>query len=118
MNERFCRRYVLAILCPAAVIMLSIALAVSYGIRNQSGEGIQQVQITAAESLSQIAEPQFTVCNWQGHVAVFEKDVKTPVVVLETPVASLPEADQTALAEGIAVYDREILASILEDYGS
>ena len=49
---------------------------------------------------------------------MFEGAEPLPSTVLETPVASLPPADQEALEKGILVSSREELAGLLEDYGS
>ena len=62
--------------------------------------------------------PPYRVAVWQGRVAVFEGEESLPSTVLETPVASLPPADQQALERGIPVDSREELACLLEDYGS
>lgn len=62
--------------------------------------------------------PPYRVAVWQGRVAVFEGEEPLPFTVLETPVASLPPADQQALERGIPVSSREELACLLEDYGS
>ena len=58
------------------------------------------------------------IAVWQGRVAVFEGAEPLPSTVLETPVDSLPPADQQALERGIPVGSREELAGLLEDYGS
>ena len=120
MNDRICRKFVLAIFCPVAVMMLAAALLVTNSEKLQPRPPlISAAEIASAEeSEAVVPQPPFTVGSWQGHVAVFENEQEAPVMVLETSVASLPEADQIALAEGIAVYDQQMLASLLEDYGS
>lgn len=119
MNRQIRRRYILAILCPAALVMFAAAMLVSGTEKTEPPHTISPVEIASLEEPSvPVPQPLFTVGSWQGRVAVFEGQNPTPMMVLETPIASLPEADQGALAAGIAVYDRQILASMLEDYGS
>ena len=120
MNDRICRKFVLAIFCPVAVMMLAATLLVNNSEKLQPRTPlISAAEIASVEeSEAVVPQPPFTVGSWQGHVAVFESEHEAPVMVLETSVASLPEADQIALAEGIAVYDQQMLASLLEDYGS
>ena len=120
MNRQICRKYVLAFLCPATVMLLvAMHLASRAEAIEPTPQIIRPVEIASAEEPAvTVPHPAFTIGCWQGHVAVFENTDEIPVMVLETPVSSLPEADQTALAEGIAVYDQQMLASILEDYGS
>ncbi len=120
MNDGICRKFVLAIFCPVAVMMLAAALLVTNSEKSQPMPPLSSAAeiISAEESVAVVPQPPFTVRSWQGHVAVFENEHEAPVMVLETSVASLPEADQTALAEGIAVYNQQMLASLLEDYGS
>ena len=53
---------------------------------------------------------------WKGYVALFEKDASEPRQIFPCPVSALPEADQTALEEGILVRNPRDLEQILEDY--
>ncbi len=63
-------------------------------------------------------EAPWKVGIWQGYVAVFSGGKNAPDTVLEMPAAALPEADRTALEQGIPIHSREELAALLEDYGS
>lgn len=53
---------------------------------------------------------------WKGYVALFAKDAAEPSQIFPTQVASLPEADQKALEEGIVVRNDRDLQQLLEDY--
>ena len=84
------------------------------------GEGLPRQEGTASlpEEPAAAQVPPYRIAVWQGHVAVFEGAEPLPATVLETPAASLPQADRQALERGIPVYSREELACLLEDYGS
>ncbi len=54
--------------------------------------------------------------SWKGYVALFEQGQEEPKQIFPTSVESLPEADQSALAEGIIVRNQRDLNQLLEDY--
>jgi hypothetical protein len=60
----------------------------------------------------------YTVKEYEGHIGVFHNDDTVPYQEIDVDVASLPEADQTLLKDGIKVYSTEKLNSIIEDYES
>ena len=60
--------------------------------------------------------PLWLVMEYNGKVAVFSPGSVTPVQILETPVAVLPEADRQMLTEGIRAWSDEELQTLLEDY--
>jgi len=53
---------------------------------------------------------------WKGHIALFDEDAEEPRQIFPNKVASLPEADQQALAEGIVIRNDRDLQQLLEDY--
>ena len=53
---------------------------------------------------------------WKGYVALFAPGAAEPKQIFPTQVASLPQADQDALAEGILVRNERSLQALLEDY--
>ena len=55
---------------------------------------------------------------WNGKVAVFLPDIAEPERVYDTPLLSLPTAEQERLQSGIPVENRQQLRRLLEDYGS
>jgi hypothetical protein len=56
--------------------------------------------------------------TWKGYVAVFRPGKEEPWQIFPTPIAALPEADQTALENGIPVHSEKKLQQLLEDYTS
>ena len=62
------------------------------------------------------ADPLWLVMEYDGKVAVFSPGSVTPVQILDTPVAVLPEADRQMLSEGIRAWSDEELQTLLEDY--
>ena len=54
--------------------------------------------------------------TWKGYVALFEKDSREPKQIFPCPAASLPEADQASLAQGIPIRNQRDLQQVLEDY--
>ena len=54
--------------------------------------------------------------SWKGYVALFDQGKDEPRQIFPYPVASLPEADQKALEEGIVVRNDRDLQRLLEDY--
>ncbi len=54
--------------------------------------------------------------TWKGYVALFDKKMEEPRQIYPYLAASLPEADQTALENGIVIRSEKRLQEILEDY--
>ncbi|MEE0858545.1 MAG: hypothetical protein U0M12_03635 [Acutalibacteraceae bacterium] len=57
----------------------------------------------------------YVVREYDGMVAVFEKDNNTPLSVTDTYVSSLPDGDIVKLKEGIEVNSEDRLRRLLED---
>lgn len=62
--------------------------------------------------------PYAYVGEWEGRLAVFRTKSTAPEEVYDVFLASLPPAEQQALADGIPVYDEVELQGLLEDYTS
>lgn len=60
----------------------------------------------------------YTVKEYESGIGVFHNDDTTPIQKIDVDVASLPEADQELLKEGIKVYSVDRLNQIIEDYES
>lgn len=58
----------------------------------------------------------FLVGNHKGFIALWTDTASDPVCVYPYSVASLPQADQTRLNEGIYLESDEALSQLLEDY--
>ncbi len=56
--------------------------------------------------------------EWEGQVALFEKDADRPIEVYEITVRTLPEEEQERLRERILVNNDAELEKLLENYGS
>lgn len=53
---------------------------------------------------------------WKGYIALFDKGEEEPRQIFPVQAASLPQADQDALEEGIIVRNDKKLQQLLEDY--
>lgn len=51
-----------------------------------------------------------------GCTAIFDKEHRMVLSVLDTPLRTLPLEDRTRLMQGIPVYSEEELQQLLEDY--
>ncbi len=60
----------------------------------------------------------YIVSEYNGQIAVFINDDKTPVKIYDSYVSTLPQKDQVTLKEGIKVETQEELQLIIEDYTS
>ncbi len=60
----------------------------------------------------------FVVSEYQGNIAVFEKDNPSPVKITDVQIVDLPREDRELLKKGIKVNTKEELSNILEDYCS
>ncbi len=54
--------------------------------------------------------------SWKGYVALFREGQQEPAQIFPCPVDALPEADRTALEEGIIVRNERDLNRLLEDF--
>lgn len=53
---------------------------------------------------------------WKGYVALYEAGATEPMRIYPYAVASLPEADQAALEDGVIIRNSTQLEQALEDY--
>lgn len=60
----------------------------------------------------------YIVSEYNGQIAVFVNDDKTPVKIYDSYISTLPQKDQETLKEGIKVETQEELQLIIEDYTS
>jgi len=58
----------------------------------------------------------FLLGSFRGYVALWDEDDPDPKHIFPCPVASLPEADQKALEEGVYARSEMELNILLEDY--
>ena len=122
-----------ALLIATVVIIIIIVLAISYRNHNSSDPTSSQTESKQVYSTSNMVSSQesessqlpvsviperYVLKEYQGYIGVFEEGKDTPLKIIETEVALLPETDQAQLEEGIVVVGKEELARITEDYGS
>lgn len=60
----------------------------------------------------------FVVSEYQGNIAIFEKNKPSPIKVTDVQIIDLPKQDRELLKKGIQVNTKEELSNILEDYCS
>lgn len=58
----------------------------------------------------------YTLGVWKGNIALWRESGTAPIRVFPYSIASLPPADQKALAEGIHAENQLELLRLLEDY--
>lgn len=59
----------------------------------------------------------YTVKDYNGKIAVFERDESSPIEVFDTPLTNeLPINDQKKLKEGIKAFSEKELTFLLQDY--
>ena len=69
----------------------------------------------SAVSETELKETWWTVKEYNGQIGVFNADGSL-LEILETYVKTLPAADQALLREGITVYSKKELFSVIADY--
>jgi len=116
--EQVSRRHWILVIGLAFTMVLGAAAFLWRPVSVDEERPQKRAEIDPVPQAAAAEVPPFRIAAWQGKVAVFEAAEPLPATVLETPVASLPPADQEALERGIPVYSREELAGRLEDYGS
>lgn len=60
--------------------------------------------------------PAYTIGEWEGQVAVFERDQTFPRQVFDMAVADLPPELQERVRRGVPAEDEDRLSVLLEDY--
>ena len=58
----------------------------------------------------------FLLGSYKGYLALWEDEDPEPRQIYPLPLASLPQADQDALEQGIHVRNQKALNRLLEDY--
>lgn len=69
------------------------------------------------KDISSVAQQQYTVADFHGKIAVFDKGSVEPSVVYEIYTHLLPENDIELLRNGISVVSHDELQALLEDFG-
>lgn len=76
---------------------------------------------SASENVAQITsdiQKNYLYCikEYDGKIGVFSPDNSTPIQIIETNPALLPEYDQEMLKSGIYLYSNEELRQLTEDF--
>ena len=58
----------------------------------------------------------FLLGNYKGYLALWKEDRPEPFQIFPLQIASLPQADQAALENGIRARSETELSSLLEDF--
>ena len=66
--------------------------------------------------LSALFALMFLLGNYKGYLALWKEDRPEPFQIFPLQIASLPQADQTALESGIRARSETELSSLLEDF--
>ena len=89
-------------------------LSYSTANKNSSQENI----LNSASPAAVNGQSVYIVKEYQNVIGIFFEEEEVPFRVIDVPVATLPEADQKMLEEGIRVSDEKSLQRLLEDYES
>ncbi|MEG2039126.1 MAG: hypothetical protein RRZ73_05305 [Oscillospiraceae bacterium] len=108
----------------AALIIVTVSCFVlSYFIDVKSNKSIPPTQSHIVnEPLNPPKAPavntdfQFLIANYQGRIAVYEKNRTTPKKIFNVYLSTLPEYDKKQLEKGIPIANYEELVKRLEDY--
>lgn len=73
---------------------------------------------TDPTAVTQSVENKFTLADYNGRLAIFEKGSEKPIEVFEIQTSSLPEQDKEKLKTGIYASSYEELLRLTEDYTS
>lgn len=94
------------------VILLLSAILISLSILLLQGSA---EKITADSKTSAVGY-KYTVCEYEGKVAVFIFGEKTPETILNCRIEGLPKTDAENLRKGINVYNDSELQYLIEAF--
>ncbi len=101
-------RCIISVFSLFAVIVLSAAIAVYSGSGKNTKPDISE---TTAEAL-------YTLCEYNGRIALYKSGYSMPVEIYDVYLYSLPEAEQKIVSAGITAYSDEEAQRLIEDYTS
>ncbi|MBP0979308.1 MAG: hypothetical protein J6C55_01520 [Oscillospiraceae bacterium] len=105
-------------------IITSVIVFIKKNNKNNFNKEIQEefiknsVNITTSEPIynNNNNEYQYILKDFQGKLAVFEKDKKDPEMIFDVLIESLPEIDIIELKKGLKIKDEEELNARIEDF--
>lgn len=74
----------------------------------------RQTQAASGEAPSPAAG--YVLGEYEGRIALFDAADPAPLYVFEKSTAALPEADRTALKNGIPIEDADAMRRVMEDF--
>ncbi len=89
-----------------SVLIISVCFAVNRAIAADSRPASAEVHRT------------YIIKNYEGKVACFETDEKTPFIVTDVETKNLPPLDRKMLENGVEVVGAKAMSRALEDYKS
>ena len=109
------QRKIIMLLCAGTALVFVLA-AFAMPRRARSELPVLAAPRTEAAPAS---EGKYIVRDYGGRLAVYRvSEPDRPVYLLDVYTGALPEADRSALQEGILLHTEEELSQLLEDYGS
>ena len=109
------QRKIIMLLCAGAALVFVLA-AFAMPRRSQTELPVSAAPRTEAASA---LEGKYIVRDYGGRLAVYRvNEPNRPVYLLDIYTGALPEADRSALQNGIVLHTEEDLSQLLEDYGS
>ncbi len=107
-TDRERRRAVIAgVLIALAVIILAATVIFYFVGRTTASANVQEEETYL-----------YTILDYEGRVSVMRRGEAEPYEIFDTYTASLPEADQKDLKEGVRIYSDAQLQKAIEDYTS
>ncbi len=103
-----------------AALILAVFLIIM-GIFALTGSFPKPEEVLAAENSAETpvkSETAYTLGIYEGKLALFMNESRYPLKIYEVSARTLPEFDQTRLAEGIEIFSEEQLFSLIEDFTS
>ena len=98
----------------AAQIAAAMTLGIFLNTRIERAEAFLAETRTAGISTPEAEK--YVLREYCGRIGIFTDSQDTPTEVLGVYVFTLPEADRKALEIGIAVFDRDSLRALIEDF--
>ena len=101
------------------LIITALAITVTAAILfNNDCQSVNlQNGIDNGETIAE-SETEYTIADYKGRIAVFEKGMATPIDVYDIFTSSMPEPDRIMLKKGIEIKNESELEEYLADFTS
>lgn len=109
------QRKMIMLLCAGAALVFVLA---AFAMPRRAQPELPTSAVPRTEAVS-ASEGKYIVRDYGGRLAVYRvNQPDRPVYLLDIYTGALPEADRSALQDGILLQTEEELSQLLEDYGS